>query len=285
MNLRSRSLAAFAMFGLLLGLVPISPVRASTGSVEVTIDGVVQETVYAGDLIRGTTFSAVYYMGEDGFRYVFPNEKTYFTWYSDFDDVKVISNAALAKIQIGGNVTYRPGSRMIKINSDPKTYMVAHGGALRWVSTEAIAVELYGANWNTKIDDVPDGYFSNYSVTTPITILSSGMNLATLEYGATTSISDDKDLTDFHMVYIDDMTYTDVDTGSTTVITTIDAGETVMFLNMDTTKHTATADDDLWGTGTLSTEGGMFVRRFKTPGTYYYHCTYHPTMTGMIVVN
>ena len=70
MNLRSRSLSVFAIVGLLLGMMPVSPVQAST-------------TVSAGDLIRGTSFSAVYYYGEDGFRYVFPNEKTYKTWYSD----------------------------------------------------------------------------------------------------------------------------------------------------------------------------------------------------------
>ena len=33
----------------------------------------------AGDLIRGETFTAVYYLGADGLRYVFPNDKTYFT--------------------------------------------------------------------------------------------------------------------------------------------------------------------------------------------------------------
>ncbi|MBU0614191.1 hypothetical protein KJ766_02825, partial [Patescibacteria group bacterium] len=44
-------------------------------------------SVSAGDLIRGEAFSAVYYMGNDGLRYVFPNSNTYFTWYEDFDTV------------------------------------------------------------------------------------------------------------------------------------------------------------------------------------------------------
>ena len=79
------------------------------------------DDVGSDSLIRGETFSAVYYMGADGFRYVFPNSNTYFTWYDDFDAVKMISDSDLATIQIGGNVTYRPGSSMIKIQSDPKT--------------------------------------------------------------------------------------------------------------------------------------------------------------------
>lgn len=288
MNLRSRSLAAFAMFGLLTGLVPVSRVQAS--SITVTIDGVEQTSVYPGDLIRGTSFSAVYYMGEDGFRYVFPNEKTYKTWYSDengdadFSSVKTLSDSWLAKLQIGGNVTYHPGSRMVKINSDPKTYLVTHGGVLRWVSTEADAIAMYGADWNTKIDDVPDGFFGNYTVGDVVDLssdTSSGTLVASREFGGTSSIDDDKELTAYSMVIIEDASFRDVADGST--VTTINAGETVMFFNGDDVNHTATADDNSWGTGTMQSLG-YFVRRFDTAGTYTYHCSYHPEMTGTIVV-
>src|SRR3989338_2938836 len=68
--------------------------------------------INSGDLIRGESFAAVYYMGEDGFRYVFPNDKTYFTWYENFDSVKWLSDTDMGTIQIGGNVTYRPGVKM-----------------------------------------------------------------------------------------------------------------------------------------------------------------------------
>ena len=49
--------------------------------------------IQAGDLIRGQSFPAVYYYGRDGFRYVFPNDKAYFTWYSNFDSVKWLTFA------------------------------------------------------------------------------------------------------------------------------------------------------------------------------------------------
>ena len=117
-----------------------------------------------GDLIRGETYSSVYYYGDDGLRYVFPNDKTYFTWYSDFDDVQWVSDSTLATIQIGGNVTYKPGVKMLKINSDPTVYAVADGGELRAIDSEEIAIELYGATWNQQIDDVPDGFFGNYEI-------------------------------------------------------------------------------------------------------------------------
>jgi plastocyanin len=115
-----------------------------------------------GTRIKGTTFSAVYYYAINGKRYVFPDEKTYRTWYPNFSGVITISDAALAAIPIGGNVTYRPGVRMVKIQSAPKTYVVAKGGTLRWVTEEAIAAAYYSSEWATKVDDVPDAFFANY---------------------------------------------------------------------------------------------------------------------------
>lgn len=120
-----------------------------------------------GQLIKASG-PAVYYMGMDGKRYVFPNEATYRTWYSDFSTVQTISDSELAQIMIGGNVTYRPGRRLVKITTDPKVYAVSGNGTLRWVKTEALAASLYGANWATQIDDVPDPFFINYHVGTAI---------------------------------------------------------------------------------------------------------------------
>lgn len=117
----------------------------------------------SGDLIKAS-LPAVYYYGGDGKRYVFPNEKTYKTWYADFSTVKTITDAELAAVSIGGNATYRPGVKMVKITTDPKVYAVAKGGALRHVASEAVAVALYGADWNKQIDDVPDAFFTNYTV-------------------------------------------------------------------------------------------------------------------------
>jgi len=116
-----------------------------------------------GDLIKASG-PEVYYYAADNKRYVFPNEKTYFSWFSDFSSVMTISDAELASILIGGNVTVRPGTMMVKIQTDPKTYAVGHDGLLHWVESEAVASALYGANWNQRIWDVPDSFFPNYTV-------------------------------------------------------------------------------------------------------------------------
>ncbi|NQV90332.1 cupredoxin domain-containing protein [Candidatus Uhrbacteria bacterium] len=230
--------------------------------------------ISAGDLIRGESYSAVYYYGLDGFRYVFPNDKTYFTWYSDFDDIKWISDADLADVQIGGNVTYKPGSKMIKINSDPTVYVVSGGGTILGIPSEEVATELYGSNWNQQIDDVPDGFFSNYTMGSELEFAS--QYSATAESAGAYSIDSDKGLQAYITVSV-------TDTGYDTSAATFDAGRAVRFVNDGSTKHTASADDGSWGTGTMN-PGENFSRYFDEEGEYDFHCAYHSSMTGTLIV-
>jgi len=122
----------------------------------------------AGDLVKAAAHPAVYYFGADGKRYVFPNSASYFSWYDDFASVKTVSDAELAAMPIGGNVTYRPGTRMVKIQTDPKVYAVGRGGVLRHVGSEAVAQCLFGGNWNAQIDDIPDAFFVDYEIGEPV---------------------------------------------------------------------------------------------------------------------
>jgi hypothetical protein len=129
-----------------------------------------------GDLIMGETLSTVYYYGSDGQRYSFPNEKTYFSWYSDFDGVVSITDEELADITLAGNIVARPGSRWVKIESDEKVYAVSTDGSIHWIEDEATAVGLAGDDWNTFIDDVPDVFFVDYTVGDSLTDASEGYN-------------------------------------------------------------------------------------------------------------
>ncbi len=112
--------------------------------------------------------TAVYYIGADGKRHAFPNSRVFFTWYSDFSGVQVITEDKLASIPLGVNVTYRPGVKMVKFTTDPKVYVVALGGVLRWVQTEDLAADYYGVNWNQMIDDISDGFHSDYQNGDPV---------------------------------------------------------------------------------------------------------------------
>ena len=65
---------------------------------------------------------------------------------------------------------------------------------------------------------------------------------------------------------------------------TVDPGTTVTWFNGDTMAHTATADDSSWDSGTID-PGGSFSRVFDTAGPNPYHCSFHPGMTGTVIVN
>jgi len=122
-----------------------------------------------GSLIRTPLISSVYYCGADGKRYVFPNAQTYNSWYQDFSTVKTITLENMSKIMLGGNVTYRPGIKLVKIQTDSRVYAVDHNGTLRLMITPAIANKYYGANWNKNVEDIPDAFFSNYKIGNSVT--------------------------------------------------------------------------------------------------------------------
>lgn len=124
-------------------------------------------SVYAAGTLVKASGSAVYYVNE-GKRYSFPNERIYSTWYQDFSTVSTITDAELSGYPLSGNVTYRPGRRMVKITSDPKVYVVAQGGLLRPIASESVAVALYGPAWNKMVDDLPDAYFFDYKIGDPV---------------------------------------------------------------------------------------------------------------------
>lgn len=142
----------------------------------VTYSGGLSIALATGDLIKipddgdmnSLSDTAVYYYASNGRRYVFPNERTYFTWYADFSKVKIIPLDQMSLIPIGGNVTYRPGTRMLKFQTDVKTYMVTRGGVLRWAKTEDVARGWFGDNWNASIDDVSEAFYINYTFGEPV---------------------------------------------------------------------------------------------------------------------
>ena len=127
-----------------------------------------ESSLASGRLIKIAASPAVYYLGVDGRRYVFPNEKTFRSWFPVTPAIRVIGRDEMARYQLGGNVTYRPGVRMLKIQTDPKIYAVSRNGLLRHVTSEAVAAGLYGPAWNTMIDDISEAFFINYSVGPPI---------------------------------------------------------------------------------------------------------------------
>jgi len=144
--------------------------EAFSKSVTVTFADGLLLSLNVGDLIKipddgdesTQPDSAVYYYASNGKRYVFPNEKVYFSWYPDFATVKAIPLDQMSQIPIGGNITYRPGSKLVKFQTDTKTYLPTKGGVLRWVQTESVANTYFGSNWNQQVDDISEAFYINY---------------------------------------------------------------------------------------------------------------------------
>jgi plastocyanin len=63
----------------------------------------------------------------------------------------------------------------------------------------------------------------------------------------------------------------------------VQTGGKVIWQNMDSTPHTATADDGSFDTGPLE-EGKLKSETFKQAGTYTYYCEIHPSMHGTVEV-
>lgn len=149
----------------------------------VNVSGSVSPTPYANRLVKlacpagfvdvNHPCKAVYYVGSDGKRHAFPNERVYFTWYANFDGILELDGGTMATIVLGSNVNYRPGMRMVKFTTVNKVYAVGRYGQLRWVTSEDVARTLYGTDWNRKIDDINDAFFTDYTFGADITSASS----------------------------------------------------------------------------------------------------------------
>ena len=64
---------------------------------------------------------------------------------------------------------------------------------------------------------------------------------------------------------------------------TIQAGQSVQWINDDAIFHSATADDKSWNSGELD-QGRSYTHTFEKPGTYEYYCDDHSYMQAAVVV-
>jgi len=63
----------------------------------------------------------------------------------------------------------------------------------------------------------------------------------------------------------------------------ITVGTQVTWLNGGPSNHTVTANDGSFDSGTIQ-RNGTFAFTFSKAGTFAYHCSIHPTMTGTVTV-
>ena len=65
---------------------------------------------------------------------------------------------------------------------------------------------------------------------------------------------------------------------------TVKAGTTVVWTNHDVTGHTVTSDNGTLMQSPTLGNGVTYSVRFNNIGSFGYHCSIHPFMTGLITV-
>jgi hypothetical protein len=118
--------------------------------------------VAVGDLIRSQTEQAVYLVTAEGKLRTFPNEIVYYSYYTDFSNIKIVSQEIINQITLGDNVTLRAGTYLMTTPSSEKVYAVEPSGVARWLKTAEIAQGLYGVDWQTRVVDIPDSLLADY---------------------------------------------------------------------------------------------------------------------------
>ena len=138
--------------------------EGTKGSLDITYSP--SEDVYA-NLLQGPD-GTIYYMAEDGRRYVFPNEGTYQSWFGDHDDITQKTLEELYETDLGGNVYYRPGSKILITESYTDYYFISNGGVLKPFANEEIIEQFYGSKWIKQVDEIENHFFTNYHIGSPI---------------------------------------------------------------------------------------------------------------------
>ncbi len=64
---------------------------------------------------------------------------------------------------------------------------------------------------------------------------------------------------------------------------TVPVGSMVTWTNKDAIAHTTTSDGAGWDSGSLA-QNASFAHTFTAKGTFTYHCSIHPFMTGTVMV-
>ena len=94
--------------------------------------------------------------------------------------------------------------------------------------------------------------------------------------GAASSCKKTSDTPTSNEVYIENMVFT-----PSTINVIVNA--TVTWTNKDGVAHTVTSNSDLFDSGSIP-NNGIFSKTFTTVGTFPYHCSFHPSMVGTVVV-
>ncbi len=124
--------------------------------------------------IRGASSPTVYAIAPDGTRRVVIDTLTYLTYRDSFDVVETVSDAELSSYKLKGVVLPQAGRVLVKVQSDNRVYWLddnpedSFRPVLREITSEDIAVDIFGSDWSSYVVDVPLIYFTKFKQGLPI---------------------------------------------------------------------------------------------------------------------
>ncbi len=115
-------------------------------------------SVQAGDLIKTTEKSDVYYIDANMKRMPFLNSEVFLSHYEDWTGVMAIPPSCISSFLPSTGVVYRPGSRLFKTEVDAAVYAVLPGNKAYHLADPDVATALYGADWEKSLRTVSDSF-------------------------------------------------------------------------------------------------------------------------------
>ena len=106
------------------------------------------------------------YLVADGAMWLIPSPTVYFTWFDSWDDTLEVSQATidvyLNTYDYKGDLKLAAGTR-VKSDVSNKVYVVGSDNKLHWITSETVADEIYGSDWNQGIIEVTSTYLWKYA--------------------------------------------------------------------------------------------------------------------------
>ena len=163
-------------------IVGETPVAVEPPTTTVPVEGISADSpgytaLSAGDFVRGNNISTVFQMVSNGqgglIARPFIDSQTFFTYADSFSKVKTIADPQFALYTIGAPMLPNPGVSLVKIVSSERVYMTiarSNGGVeLRQISSESLAITMFGADWNKYVIDLPPTIWSKFIIGAPLT--------------------------------------------------------------------------------------------------------------------
>lgn len=126
--------------------------------------------VYLSSVIKSPSFSTVYYVTQNFKRAPFPNEAIYFSWFETFDEIKMVTDATLATLELDFPMMPKSDVILVKTPSTPEVYVMQNEQGdptrpdLYWIESEAQALEWFGSLWALYVLDIDPTILSRLEV-------------------------------------------------------------------------------------------------------------------------